>query len=69
MAHPAFFGEGATVRARDTRWNVTVKQLGGYQNTLGGSAIANNNPRRGDTLTILRKKFANAINGTAYSGT
>jgi len=66
---PSFFGEGSTTLLTDTRWISLVKQLGGYQNTLGGSALPSNNPRRGDTLAILRKKFANAVSGTAYSGT
>lgn len=69
MPEPSFFGEGTTVRLTDTRWVALVKQLGGYQNTLGGSAISSNNPRRSDTITILRKKFANAVNGTPYPGT
>lgn len=68
MAQPDFLGDGHTQRRSDTKWLVWAKTLGEYQDSLGGSALAANNPRRSDTLRILKQKLLCAIDGVTYTG-
>jgi hypothetical protein len=68
MAQPDFLGDGTTARRTDALWAVLVKELSRYQNSLGGSALPQNNPRRADTTRILRRKFLAALNGVPFQG-
>lgn len=66
MAQPDYYEEGATPRRRDTLLRVWTKALGARQNLDG--ALSANNPRRQDTLRVIKQKTLNAINGTEYNG-
>ena len=66
MAQPTYYAEGTTPRLRDTRYRVMTKILGETQN-LGG-ALSANNPKPFDTMRVLKQKWLNAIDGTAYTG-
>lgn len=66
MPEPSFLGDGTTQRRSDTRWLVTAKWLGVFQNLPG--ALPANNPRRSDGLRVLREKINCALNGVSYTG-
>lgn len=66
MSEPIFLGEGSEPYPNDTLWVTTAKILGVYQDQAG--ALPENNPRRSDTLRILRRKTLFAIQGAAYLG-
>ena len=65
MAEPSYFSEGVTQRRPDTRLRVWTKILGALQNDGG---LVGNNPRRTDSLRIIKQKVLHAYQGTTYNG-
>lgn len=61
MPQPDFYPEGTTARITDTRKRTWVKILGAFQNFPG--ALADNNPRRTDTVKKLKVKVNKALQG------
>lgn len=66
MAEPSFLGDGTVPRRSDAKWVRWTKMLGTYQNSP--SAIAANNPKRGDGIRVVKQKLLNALRGTTYTG-
>lgn len=68
MAQPSFYGDGHDQRRSDPKHVVLCKKLGEVQDSLGGSALPENNPQPGDTNRILIQKWLYALNGLPYTG-
>jgi hypothetical protein len=65
MAQPTFLDTNLPRRG-DTRWLRWAKALGRLQDRPGSKPA--NNPLRGDTIYVLKKKLLNAVRGTSYTG-
>lgn len=64
MAEPNYYAEGTAMRSTDTGLRKWTKVLGVKQNEAGAKAA--NNPRRGDTMRIIKLKLLHAYRGTSY---
>lgn len=62
MAEPSYYLEGNASRRQDTQLRVRTKQLGVVQSSAGADPAFN--PRRTDSLRIVRQKLLKAIRST-----
>lgn len=58
---PEYYAEGTSPLPQDTRLRVWTKILGGYQNLPGADPA--NDPKKEDTLRIIKEKTLRAVNG------
>ena len=68
MAKPTFFGDGYTPRRSDPKRVVWCKKLGEYQDSIGISALPQNDPAINDTIRVLMQKLLCARNSVSYTG-